>query len=86
MRRYLYPQNLKASANVWLWSLRDLAIFGVAILISVLIASVSGILLPLAVTLGYGFLSIRLDDTTVVDYIRYATRYLFATQQYFEWR
>lgn len=63
MRRYLYPQNLKASANVWLWSLRDLAIIGPAILISVLIASVSGILLPLAVTFGYGFLSIRLDDS-----------------------
>lgn len=86
MRRYLYPQNLKAPANLWLWRLRDFAIVSIAVLISVLIASVSKIMLPLAVSLGFGFLTIRMDDTTVLDYIKYAARYFFSTQQYFEWR
>ena len=38
-----------------------------------------------AVTLCFGFLTIRMDDTTVLDYMRYAVRYLISTQQYFEW-
>lgn len=86
MRRYLYPQNLKAPANLWLWRLRDFAVVSIAVLISVLIAAVSKIMLPLAVSFGFGFLTIRMDDTTVLDYIKYAARYFFSTQQYFEWR
>ena len=35
MKTYLYPQNLKATANLWLWSLRDFAILCVALLVSI---------------------------------------------------
>ncbi|MGM9663702.1 MAG: hypothetical protein ACI3XF_02565 [Eubacteriales bacterium] len=86
MTQYLYPQNLKATANMWLWSLKDFAILSIAALLSVLIVSVSRFILPLALTLGYGFLTIRTDDTTVLDYIKYAVRYFISTQQHFEWR
>ena len=86
MTQYLYPQNLKATANLWLWSLNDFAILSIAALLSVLIVSVSRFILPLALTLGYGFLTIRTDDTTVLDYIKYAVRYFISTQQHFEWR
>ena len=86
MTQYLYPQNLKATANLWLWSLKDFAILSIAALLSVLIVSVSRFILPLALTLGYGFLTIRTDDTTVLDYIKYAVRYFISTQQHFEWR
>ena len=34
MTRYIYPQNLKATANMWLWGLRDFAIIGIAALLS----------------------------------------------------
>ena len=86
MTQYLYPQNLKATANLWLWSLKDFAILSIAARLSVLIVSVSRFILPLALTLGYGFLTIRADDTTVLDYIKYAVRYFISTQQHFEWR
>ena len=86
MTQYLYPQNLKATANLWLWSLKDFAILSIAALLSVLIVSVSRLILPLALTLGYGFLTIRADDATVLDYIKYAVRYFISTQQHFEWR
>ena len=33
--QYLYPQNLKSQAKLWLWNLRDLAIIGTALLVSV---------------------------------------------------
>lgn len=72
MTTYLYPQNLKATANLWLWSLRDFAIMSIALLLSILILAQTRIIVPLAVTLCFGFLSIRLEDTTILDFIRYA--------------
>ena len=32
---YIYPDNLKSKAVLWLWELRDIAIIGVGALISV---------------------------------------------------
>ena len=86
MRTYLYPQNLKASANLWLWSLRDFLILSIAILISAVILLNSGIVLPGAISLAYGFLTIRRDDTAVMDSIGYAVKFFISGQQYFEWR
>lgn len=86
MITYLYPQNLKATANLWLWGLRDFVILCVAALISVLALVHLKIFLPAAMTLCFGFLSIRLEDTTVLDFIRYAVRYFISTQQNYDWR
>lgn len=86
MRTYLYPQNLKASANLWLWSLRDFLILCIAVLFSAVVLLNSGILLPAAISLAYGFLTIRKDETAVVDFIGYAVRFFISGQQYFEWR
>ena len=86
MRTYLYPQNLKASANLWLWSLRDFLILSIAILISAVILLNSGIVLPGAISLAYGLLTIRRDDTAVMDSIGYAVKFFISGQQYFEWR
>ncbi len=86
MTTYLYPQNLKAAAILWFWNLRDFAILGIAALVSVVLLVQLRLLLPASATLCFGFLSIRMDDTTVLDYVKYAVRYFIATQQYFEWR
>ena len=86
MTQYLYPQNLKAAASLWLWSLKDFAILGIAALLSVVALVQLRLVLPAAVTLGYGFLTIRMDDTTILDFIRYAGRYFITTQQCYEWR
>ena len=86
MIQYLYPQNLKAAANLWMWGLRDFAILGIAALISIVALVNLGWAIPAAITLCYGFLTIRMDDTTIMDFIKYAVRYFLSTQQYFEWR
>ena len=86
MTQYLYPQNLKATANLWLWGLRDFCIIGIAALLSVVIMVYLKFFIPAAVTLVYGFLTIRMDDTTVMDYMKYAVKFLITTQQYYEWR
>lgn len=86
MTRYLYPQNLKAKANLWFWSLKDFCILGIATLISIVILVNTGILIPAVITLCFGFMTIRLDDTTILDFLKYAVKFFITTQQYYEWR
>jgi len=86
MRNYIYPQNLKASANIWFWTIRDFVILAIALLISVVVVVELRWLLPAALTLCFAFLTIRVDDTAVIDFIKYATRYFLTMQQHYEWR
>ena len=86
MTTYLYPQNLKATANLWLWSLKDFAILGIAALLSIVMLVQLKFFVPAAAPLCFGFLTIRMDDTTVLDFIKYAVRYFISTQQYYEWQ
>ena len=83
---YLYPENLTARPMLWLWTLRDVAWIGTGLLLSVLALVQLRIFLPAAAVLCYGFLTIRMDDTTVLDFMKYAVRYFLSTQQYYEWR
>ena len=86
MTQYLYPQNLKATANLWLWGLRDFVILGVAALLSIVLLVRLRMAVPLALTLCFGFLTIRLEDSTVLDFLMHAVRFFLSTQQYFEWK
>ena len=86
MTQYLYPQNLKATANLWLWGLRDFMILGVAALLSIVLLVRLRMAVPLALTLCFGFLTIRLEDSTVLDFLIHAVRFSLSTQQYFEWK
>jgi hypothetical protein len=83
---YYYPYNLKSQAKLWLWNLRDIAIIGVALLVSILALTQIQFFLPLALTLVYMFLSIRMDDVCVLDYIRCGVKYFLLSQQYYEWK
>lgn len=86
MTQYLYPQNLTAKANLWLWGMKDFIIIVSAAILSVVLLVKLGWLIPAAITLCYAFLTIRKDEITVLDYIRYAVRFFMSKQQYFEWR
>jgi len=83
---YIYPDNLRAKATLWLWELRDVGIVGVGLLISVFAMSQLGLILPIVVTAAYGFLSIRFDDTSILDFIRYACAFFITKKQLYEWR
>lgn len=86
MKEYIYPQNLKATSNIWMWSLRDFVILIICALLSVLTIVKGRTLLPSVATLMFAFLSMRFDDVTVIDFIRTATKYFITSQQYYEWR
>ena len=86
MTQYLYPQNLKATANLLLWGLRDFVILCVAALLSIVLLVRLRMAVPLALTLCFGFLTIRLEESTVLDFLIHAVRFFLSTQQYFEWK
>jgi len=83
---YMYPDNLKAKATLWLWELKDIGIIGVGLLISVFALSQTGILVPIVITVVYAFLAIRFEDTSILDFIRYACAFFILKQQMYEWR
>ena len=84
-KQFIYPQNMRASASLWLWSLKDFAIIVVAALFSAMVLATTKIFIPAIITAVYAFLCIRADDITILDFIKYAVRYFISTQQYFEW-
>ena len=85
-QQYLYPQDLKAEAGMWLWTMRDFTVVAVCALLSVLVLSTTKSPIPLAVAAVYGFLTIRLDDQCILDFISWAARYFLISQQEFRWR
>ena len=57
-----------------------------AALLSVLALVQLHFMVPAAVTLCFGFLTIRMEETTVLDFLKYAVRYFISSQQIYDWR
>lgn len=83
---YIYPDNLKSKATLRLWQLRDIGIIGIGCLISVFALAQIHFFIPLVITAVYAFLSIRVDDTSILDFFRNAGAFFVAKQQFYEWR
>ena len=82
---YIYPDNLKSKAMLWLWELRDIGIVGIGCLISVFALAQLGLILPIVFTAAYAFLSIRIEDTSILDFIRYALQFFVLRKQTYDW-
>ena len=82
---FIYPDNLEAKAMLWLWELRDVAIIAIALLLSVFALAQSGSFALLIGAVLYAFLSIRVEDNSVLGFLCFAARFLFLQPQYFEW-
>ncbi len=83
---YMYPDHLKAKATLWLWELRDIGIVSAGLLISVFALSQVGTMFPIVITAVYAFLSIKFEDTSILDFIRYACAFFIFKSQMYEWR
>ena len=59
---------------------------GIGLLLSVLALAAWGFLPPLVLTVLYAFLSIRMEDASILDFLRSAVCFLVLHQQYYEWR
>lgn len=83
---YIYPDNLRAKVTLWLWQLRDIGVIGVGALLSVLVLTQLRFIPPIVATAVYAFLTIRFEDTSILDFIRYACAFFIGKQQIYEWR
>lgn len=77
---------MRASATLWLWSLKDFVVIVVGALFSAMVLATTRILIPAVLTAAFAFLSIRSDETTILDFIKYAVRYFISTQQVYYWK
>ena len=85
-RQYIYPQNMRTQVKLWFWTLKDIIILGVSLTVSVVSWAKLNFVVPAALTTLYGFLTIRMDEYSILDFIKRAWRYFVSTQQYFEWK
>jgi len=83
---YIYPDNLKSKAVMWLWELKDLGIIAIGTIISVLALTQVRLIVPLVITAVYAFLAIRLDDTSILQFIKNAYKFFIGKKQVYEWR
>lgn len=83
---FIYPENLRAKPMLWLWELRDIGIIGIAFLLSVLALSQGAGMVPLVITVLFSFFTIRVDGSSILDFLRRAACFLILQQQYYEWR
>ena len=77
---------MRTQVKLWFWTLRDIIILGVALTVSVVSWAKLNFIVPAALTVLYGFLTIRMDEYSILDFIKRAWRYFVSTQQYFEWK
>ena len=82
---YMYPDNLKGKATLWLWYLRDIGIVGVGAIIGVIAISHANFYMPMALVGCYAFLTIRMADTSIFDFLSYAFAFFIFSQQLYKW-
>ena len=86
MKIYIYPENLRATVKLWFWNIRDFIIICTGIIISVMLFAKLWTAVPMAMTACYAFLSLRAEDTAIMDYMINAARYFCTTQQEYRWQ
>ena len=77
---------LRATVKLWFWNVRDFIIICGGIILSVIVFVNLWNVLPIAATVCYGFLSLRVDDTAIMDYIFNAVKFFVTSQQIYSWR
>lgn len=82
---YYYPENLRAEPLLFLWRLKDVVKIGAGALFAMFVAMQSGSLFPLTVVLAVAFLCVRIEDTSVMEFLKYAVRFFVTQGQEFKW-
>lgn len=83
---YIYPENLTAKPTLFLWQLRDVAILAAGLVLSIFLLVKASLMLPLILTIVFAILSVRVDGSSILDFLRYAAAFFLTKQQYYEWR
>ena len=86
MKIYIYPENLRSTAKLWLWNVQDFIIICAGVIVSVMLFAKLWTPVPLALTACYAFLTLRAENTAILDYMINAVRFFCTTQQEFRWQ
>jgi hypothetical protein len=86
MKTYIYPENLRANVKLWFWNVRDFTIICGGIILSVVVLVNFWNVIPIAATACFAFLSLRVDESAIMDYIFNAIRFFCISQQEFRWQ
>lgn len=82
---YYYPENLKSEPLLLLWRLKDVIKIGATGLVALFAAIQTGSLFLLVIVLAVAFLCVRVDDTSAMEFLKYAVRYFITQKQMFTW-
>lgn len=86
MKTYIYPENLRANVKLWFWNVRDFIIICGGIILSVIVLVNLWNVIPIAATACFAFLSLRVDETAIMDYLFNAVKFFLTSQQLYFWR
>lgn len=86
MKEYIYPKDLKISATVFLWRLRDALLLLVFAIAAVIFFALTKMILPLVAAAVFGVLTIDIGGgIRIYDYLKLCTRF-FGGQRIYFWR
>lgn len=85
MKTYIYPENLRSTVKLWFWNVRDFCILCGGIIVAVAAFAKLRTFVPAAAVVCFALLTVRTDDSAVIDYMTAAVRYFLLSQQAFEW-
>ena len=86
LKTYIYPENLRASVRLWFWSVRDFVVICAGVLLSVVLFARLWTVVPFAMTACFAFLTIRAEESAIIDYIFNAVRFFVTSQQKYYWK
>ena len=82
----IYPENLTAKPTLFLWQLRDVAILAAGLVLSIFLLVKAAFMLPMILTIVFAILSVRVEGSSILDFLRFAAAFFLTKQQYYEWR
>lgn len=86
MKEYIYPKDLKISATVFLWRLRDALLLLVFAIAAGIFFALTKMILPLVAAAVFGVLTIDIGGRVrIYDYLKLCTRF-FGGQRIYFWR
>ncbi len=86
MKTYIYPENLRSTVKLWFWGVRDFCIICGGIIVAVTMLAKFWTFVPAAAVICYAFLTLRADDTSILDYMLHAVRYFLLSQKEYRWQ
>lgn len=85
MKEYIYPKDLKISATVFLWRLRDALLLLAFAIIAIIFFGLAKTIVPLVGAAVFGVLTIDIGGIRIYDYLKLCTQF-FGGQRIFFWR